>query len=118
AAAEERLEHIAEPAETAAEPARGLIAAHVVASALLGIAQHLVRVRNRFELLGRLGRRVHVGVQLAGEFAIRLLDLIVARLARDAENVVVVCHSRLSAGSPRWGSVAAVSGARLLPERA
>jgi len=102
ARAEERLEDVAETAEVAAaaETALGL-RAQVVLLALLRVAEHVVGVRDRFEALRRIGARVHVGVQLAGEAAVRLLDLLGARVALDAQDFVVVCHGL---GIPYWSS--------------
>jgi hypothetical protein len=73
-AAEERLEDVAEAAEAlrAAEPA---VAALVVLLALPRVAQHVIGVRHRFEAVARARLRVDVGVELAGELAVRLLDL-------------------------------------------
>ena len=82
------------PPRAAAE--RRVVAAHVVARALVGVAQHVVGVRDELEALGRVLARVHVGVQLAREASVRLLDLVGARVARDAEDLVVVSHNRLS----------------------
>src|SRR5690606_18732787 len=93
AAAEERLEDVAEAAEArprAAERRAG--AAEVVLLALRRVGEHVVRVRHELEPLGRLGRRVHVGVEFAGEPAVRLLDLLGARVSGDAEHLVVVSH--------------------------
>ena len=100
--AEERLEDVAEAAEAlgAARPAERRVA-HVVARALLRVAQHVVRVRHELEPLRRVGARVHVRVQLAREAPVRLLDLIRRRVARDAENLIVVSHNRLPARALR-----------------
>ena len=77
-------------------------AAHVVARALIGVAQHVVGVRHELEALGRVLAGVHVGVQLACEAPVRLLDLVGRRVARDAEDLVVVSHNRLPVrGTPR-----------------
>ena len=64
--AEERLEDVAEAAEPLSAEA-ALAAAEVVLLALLGIGEHVVGVGDGLEPLGRLGARVHVGVELAGE---------------------------------------------------
>ena len=95
-AAEERLEDVAEATEVRAATERRAVAAHVVALTLLGVAQHVVRVRHELESLGRLFPRVHIRVQLARETAVRLLDLFGARVTRDAQYFVVVGHNRLS----------------------
>ena len=98
-ATEERLEDVAESAEPGARPTaaeRVVVATHVVALALLGIAEHVIGVRDELELLGRIVARVHVGVQLACEPSVCLFDLIGCRFARHAEDFVVVSHFRLS----------------------
>jgi hypothetical protein len=65
-------------------------AERVVARALLGIRQDLVRAADLLEpLLGR-GVTVHVGMVLAGEPAVRLLDVVLRRVAPDAEDLVEV----------------------------
>ena len=81
--------------------AERLVAAHVVAGALVGVAQHVVRVGHELEALGRVLARVHVGVQLPREAPVRLLDLVGGRVARDAEDLVVVSHNRLPAAACR-----------------
>ena len=58
-----------------------------------GVAQHVVGVGDLLEALGCLGARVHVGVQLAGEPTVRLLDLVGGRVACDAEHLVMVGHT-------------------------
>ena len=50
-------------------PPNGRIAAHVVLLALLGVAQHVIRVRDELEALRGILPRVHVGVQLAARVA-------------------------------------------------
>ena len=74
--AEERLEDVVEAAEAAGAAERRVAAAHVVARALIGIAQHVVGVRHELEALGRVFAGVDVGVQLPRELAVRLLDLV------------------------------------------
>ena len=67
----------------------------VVATARVGVGQHLVRLGHLAEALGR--RRivlVDVGVQLAREAPEGLLDLVVGCVARDSERVVVVALRR------------------------
>jgi len=85
---EEGLEDVAEAACATAR----LTAAHVVALTLARVAQHVVCVRYALETLRRLLARVHVGVQLAGEASVRLLDLVGRRVSRDSEHFVVVRH--------------------------
>ena len=63
----------------------------VVLLALLRIAEDLVRLVDLLELrLGRLVAGVHVGMMLAGELAVRLLDLFLRRALGDAERLVIV----------------------------
>src|SRR5258705_1124539 len=74
----------------------------VVALALLGIGEDLVGLVDLLEALLRLGFLVDVRMVLARELAVRLLDLLGARILRDAECLVVVLvldrHSYLSQG--------------------
>ena len=94
--AEERLEHVAEPAEAGERiarrprPLRERIAAEVDDAALLGIGEHLVGGGDLFEpvLGGRI--RVHVRVQLARQPAVGALELLGRRVLADAEHPVVV----------------------------
>jgi hypothetical protein len=106
-AAEERLEEVVDRAEGGAarvEAARAqpLVPVGVVGAAPLGVGQHLVGLGCRLELLLRLGVVVvDVRVQFAGEAAERLLDLGVARVAADAEHLVVVArHSAPVSAQP------------------
>ena len=65
----------------------------VVRGALVRIAQHVVRLGDRLELLLRFLRPVvAVGVELHRELAIRLLDVVVGRRLRDAEDRVIISH--------------------------
>ena len=82
-----------------------LAAAEVVLLALLGIGEHVVGVGDGLEPLGRLGARVHVGVELAREAPVGLLDLVGGGVARDAEDLVVVCHG---------GRVLSIAGCRVV----
>jgi hypothetical protein len=69
------------------------LAQQVVLLALLGIRQHLVGLCDLLEAL--LGTRivgVLVGVRLAHELAVGLLDLVGGRIAGDAERLVMVRH--------------------------
>src|SRR4029453_38909 len=91
-----------EPAEALAAEAP-LGAAEVVLLALLGVGEHVVRVRHRLEPLGCLGTGVHVGGGFARQAAIRLLDLGGGGGTRDAEDLVVVCHG---------GRVLSIAGCR------
>src|SRR5581483_9522849 len=86
-----------------------LVAVLVVLAALLGVEQHLLRGVDLLELrLGALVAGVHVRVVFAGEFAVRLPNLLLGGVSLHAEYVVVVlaCHLR----SP---TVALRSGVRL-----
>ena len=102
AAAEEGIHDVAE-VEPAAESAAGVarIAAHVVHLTLLGVAQDLVGGGDHLEPLLMLRVGVDVGMQLAGELAVRLLDLLGRGFARDAEQGVEIgghgthCSSRM-----------------------
>src|SRR5262245_51830682 len=63
----------------------------VVLLPLVGIAQDLVRFVDFLEArLGRLVPRIDVRMKLAGELAVRLLDLFFRRRLRDAEGLVIV----------------------------
>src|SRR5256885_2261963 len=75
----------------------------VVRGALLGMPQHLVRLRDLLELL--FGRRLRrgrdaVGMVLHGQAAVRLLDLCLARVARHPQQGVVVARLAHSSSSP------------------
>ena len=96
--AEERREDVRQAAEVGhrGEPA----AAHarvpeaVVELPPLGIGEHLVRLRHRTEPRARVRVVAHVGMELARETAERALDLRVARVPGDAEQLVVVLLRR------------------------
>src|SRR5581483_8516815 len=100
--AEERGEEIREAAEVemprleAAAPQAG-VAVAVVELTRLRLREHLVGFDDLAEALLGVRRSRHVGVELARERAERLLDLALARVAPDAEKLVVValgrCHS-------------------------
>src|SRR5687768_270213 len=65
----------------------------IVHRALVGIAQHVVRLSDGLELLlGFGGAVVAIRVVRHRQLAIRLLDLLVARVARDAEGLVKLSH--------------------------
>ena len=84
-------------------PENGLRQRAVVLLALLGVAEDVVRLGDLLEaLLGLLVAGVLVGVVLARELAVRLLDLVGRGLALDAEHLVVVlCGHRRPPSSPR-----------------
>ena len=94
---EERVHDVGERealAEAAGSRRGQRVAAEVVHLPLLGVAQHVVRPRDLLEPLLGGGVRVDVGVQLAGQLAVGLLDLLGTRVARDAEDFVqVVGHA-------------------------
>jgi hypothetical protein len=81
AAAEEGVEDIAETKTTG--PTKWVIAAIVVVSTSVGIAQHFVCVCDQLEPLLRFWSRIYVWVQFPGELAISLLDLILGGTAID-----------------------------------
>ena len=74
---------------------------HVVALAPVGVGQDLVGLAGFLESGRRLGILVDVGVPLLGELAEGALDLGVARLARDAEDLVQIALG----GGHRAGSL-------------
>ena len=108
--AEERREDVGEvpeverPGREAAALQTG-VAVAVVQLARLGVRQHLVCLGDLAEPLLRVRRLGDVGVQLARELPERALDVLVARAARDAEQLVVVAlgrrHSLFSIAGPR-----------------
>ena len=97
-AAEERVEQVAEPERIAAGlgtcgRARAVLAEDVVAATPLGIAQRLVRLARFLEARFRVGIvGIVVGVETPCQRAVRALDLVVARGAGNAEDLVVVGH--------------------------
>jgi hypothetical protein len=99
-AAEERLEDVLETEPgteptTGATTGRGRVDTHVVLLALVRVGQHLVGARDILEpVLAHVAR--HVWVQLAGQLAICLLDLLGRGVARNTEDLVVVGHRSLS----------------------
>ena len=101
ATAEERVHDVAEveaTLESTAEAALPRIAAGVVHLALLGIAEDFIGGSDVLESILRFGIRVHVGMQLACELAIGLLDLLWTRSALNAKQCVEIgAHCRLTA---------------------
>ena len=92
AAAEERLEHVAEPAEAAERAAgrrpagrRQRVAAEVDDAPLLGVGEHLVGGGDLLEPVLRRRVGVDVRVQLAGELAVGALELLGRRVLAHAE---------------------------------
>lgn len=109
-ATEEGIEEIAQAtAENVALAATGrateaLGAELVVATASLGVGQHLVGPGQLLELL--LGARIvgiGVGVQFPGAPTVGLLDVVVARLAAHAQQIVEVGHRSRKVRSRRGG---------------
>jgi hypothetical protein len=102
--AEERCEDVREAPEVRhrSEPAaaHSRVSEAVVQLAALGVGEHLVRLRDRAE--PRTGVRVvaHVGMELTRETPEGALDLRVARVAGDAEQLVVVLLGRRHQGPP------------------
>ena len=87
----ELLEPHAAHVGTAGEAAPVGAAERVVRLALLGVGEHVVRALHLLEaLLGGVVAGVSVGVVLAGELPVRLLDVVVGRVLRDAEDFVRV----------------------------
>ena len=85
-------------------------AAAVVALALLGIAEDVVGLGDLLEALLGAGLLVRVRVVLAGELAVRLLDVLLGGLLVDPEDLVVVAWraiGRLSTPPPRRARAAA-----------
>ena len=110
AAAEERLEDVAQP--TAAEQvvhvrhpglaADARLAETVVAGALLVVGEHGVGPRDLLEALGRVRVvGVGVGMQLAGPLAVRLLEVVGRRRPAHAQQFVVVSHGHTPNASGR-----------------
>ena len=94
-AAEHSLKDVGESAEagapTRAAAAQGVGAADVVHLALLGVGEGLVGDRQLLEGFLRVGARV-VGVELTRELAVGLLNLVLAGVTGDTENLIVVSH--------------------------
>jgi hypothetical protein len=117
AAAEERVEDVAERAEALEvrrEAARreALVAVAVVGGAALGVGEDLVRLGGLLELLLGLGVvPVHVRVELARERAERLLDRALVGVPRHAEHLVGIAlhraHLSYSSATKRDSSCAA-----------
>ena len=115
AAAEEPAEEIGEVAEIAdveveaaaglSSAARAVRAEGVVLLALVGVLQHVVRRLDLLEArLGAFVARVAIGVMLARELPVRLLDLFLRRRLRNAERFVERRHSAIVtlAGRSTW----------------
>ena len=99
--AEESLEDVAEPERVVRARPRSstgaAVAEDVVATPAFGVAQRVVRDRHLLEALLGVGIvGVPVGMELAGEVAVRPSDVVVGRGARNAQDLVEV------AGHERW----------------
>ena len=94
-AAEHSLEDVGESAEAGTCPrataAQRVGTADVVHLALLGIRERLVGNGELLEGFLGVGSRV-VGVELTRELAVCLLNLVLAGVTGDTENLVVVSH--------------------------
>ena len=105
AAAEHGLENIGETGEGCARAsssaAQRVWATDVVHLTLLRVGQGLVGNREFFEGLFRVGPRI-IGVKLTRTLAVCLLDLFLARIAGDAEDLVIVSHA---CSSFPWGAI-------------
>jgi hypothetical protein len=93
---------------------RGVDLAAVEAGALLGVAQQVVGRRHLLELLLCLGiAGIEVGMQLLGEAAVSLLNLLLRGVALDSQNLVRIsaahCPSRARARWPNRSSENSVS---------
>jgi len=74
--------------------AQASMAKAIVSCALIGIAQYLVGLAGLFELLfGCSIARIPVRMVLHRLFSVRALQLLIAGLAGDAENFVIICFA-------------------------
>src|SRR5262249_28652563 len=111
--AEERVEEITESERVArrrptCRRACAVLTEEVVATPPLGIAQRLVREAHFLETclgVGIVG--IAVGVVAPRERAVRTLDLVVGRVARDAEHLVVIGHDNTRPSCSEIASTAA-----------
>src|ERR1700694_4390322 len=79
--------------ESAGAAAKSGLTVTIVERALVRIAQHVVRLGNRLELLlGFLRAVIAVGMAFHRQLAIRLLYCFVARAALDAERLIKISH--------------------------
>src|SRR5580698_2255632 len=82
----------------------------VVSRAFLRVRQHFVGFLRLLEMLFRvLAVWIAVGVKLHRQLAICLLDFVVARVLRDAQNVVVIPFRHIGSAPPRVVGPAAPS---------
>ena len=113
-AAEHFLKNILEPAATegtaaaatTARPAlfKGSMAEAVIGRALFGILQHIISLIQFLELgFGFRIALIAIRVPLHRELAVGFLEVILARIARDAENLVIIafCHDRATVSDTR-----------------
>jgi len=102
-ATEERVEDVADVAESAAERIRSgasrrpLLAEHVVSATPFGVGQRLVGARDLLELGFRLGIVwVRVRVELTCSLPVGALEIVLACVPLDAEQLVVIHALSLS----------------------
>ena len=118
--AEERREEVAEVSEVEVrrrEPpgAEAGVTEAVVQLARLGVREDLVGLGHLAKALLRLGLFRHVRVKLSREAPERLLDVLLLRVARDAEHLVVVPLSRRHGSHGARGRVLVRAGAPAAP---
>ena len=105
---EERCEDVREAPEVGIHrresAADAGVAEPVVRTTPLRVGQHLVRLRDGAKPPLRVGLAAHVRMELAREPPERALDLRVARVARDAEELVVVLLRRRHQDAPYTSS--------------
>ncbi len=93
AAAKEHLEDVHGRVTALAHAAllECLLAASIVDVTLLRITQNLVRLRDELELLGRLGIRILVRMELERHLTIGLFELVWRGVRFNAQEIVVAC---------------------------
>ena len=70
------------------------MAVAVVGGALIGVAQHLVGLAGLLELLlGRMVAGIAVRMVLQRLLAVGALQFLIAGVARDAQNLVIICFA-------------------------
>jgi hypothetical protein len=93
-ATEEGVKDVAETKvstrETSPETA---LTTHVIVATLVIIGENLIGVGNQFESLLSILGRIYVRVQLSGQLAISLLDLIAGCVLRDSQNLIVISQN-------------------------
>jgi hypothetical protein len=81
ATTEESVEYVSEITESGS--AEGILATIVILSTSIAVAQHFIGVRDCLETLLSLWCWVYIGMKLARQFAISLLNLVFASIARN-----------------------------------